>query len=65
MYVLGINPKQLKNKRGKVHAKNINLKSGQFLEIKELMPKTQMWPSRPLNTLLLVLTNYIINTKHS
>jgi hypothetical protein len=42
MYVLVINPKQLKNKRGKVHAKNINPKSGQFLEIKELMPKTQI-----------------------
>jgi hypothetical protein len=29
------------------------------------MPKTQIWPSRPLNTLLLVITNYIINIKYS
>jgi hypothetical protein len=27
--------------------------------------KPQKWPSRPLNTLFLVLTNHILNTKHS
>jgi hypothetical protein len=27
--------------------------------------KPKKWPSRPLNTLFLILTNHILNTKHS